>query len=325
MAGIPLINASTTGTMYGQFHGNEATGVSGGFHSMDNFILGAFAGSNTTAPTPITILATPSANLTTFNVGTGPNPQMGGVGRVGRTDVDGIAGDGMYQVDGKDAIIIIATDNDYANLMADPSGTHLLSNTTSLDYSGARPMAGGAFSATANITTGVLYETTDTLLYIDNNSAVALAYQGTARNFVDHLQFVTVGEPLSNLPTGNAALTYSGLAAMGIDADGFNIAEHAIFNMGVNFGTEMVTSFSADFGGDGSIAASNLPIDTSLGSFTGALTFTPPTMNPAAAMITTDTTGTMYGQFHGDGATGVTGGFHSMNNALLGAFAGSKE
>ena len=42
---INIINAGGSGTLYGQLHGTEATGVTGAFHNSGNNILGGFAGS----------------------------------------------------------------------------------------------------------------------------------------------------------------------------------------------------------------------------------------------------------------------------------------
>ena len=142
---------------------------------------------------------------------------------------------------------------------------------------------------------------------LGSDSAVVLLSIPTYGNAV-----IASGTPLTNIPSGN--FTYSGTLGTGFRSVNPQI-EYGSFLLTANFNNGTFTfdgsSLSDELSGSGNVNLVNG--DLSSNNIT---------------MITSGTnrTASMYGQFHGNGATGVSGVFHSNEASPVysGAFVGSR-
>ena len=261
----------------------------------------------------------------------------GGLGRVGRTAVDGIAGAGRYQVDGEDAVVLLLADSDFTELLADPSLSELLADDGDITF-GDSIVLGDAFNPQRTIlgrgengdrASGTLYRDDNdrTLIYVDDHTNLVVGYE--ARDGADA---TIVGSPVSNLPSGSH--TYSGFA-FGV-RDLVAGSRFGTFQLDVDFDRAMVTRFNAHIGNEdpndefsalhGRLVGMDIPLSLADGSFMGDLNFIGTEFRFVDyAIIYNPDMGTVQGQFHGDGATGVSGLFQNDGNDILGGFAGSRE
>ena len=269
----------------------------------------------------------------------------GGIGRLAEN----------VMVDNQPAILLVMSNTGIGGLLDDPTTTELLSNTAIIDYgawSSASPqsvLTGTAITTvdingrgTANAKSGTVHaqvgqaggQASQTYVYIDDHAAVVLGYEAVGDG---NLEFTMLGEPLSRMPTAMTA-TYSGFANVAVKNNAgtliSNLSGSDTFDMEVNFGTAMITGFTATFGSstapsvpnlDGTVTASGITINAN-GDFSGTAAFAQGAGGADGALISAnDANGSIYGQFHGDEAVGVTGAFHNSDNSVLGGFAGSKE
>ena len=245
------------------------------------------------------------------------------------------------QVDSKDAVLLIISDENINALLTSPLTAELLDNTgVPITYADS-PTITTTTTATAinaradgTMRSGSLYSLAvsggnsgTTSIYIDDHAPVVLGYEEQG----DNLELTMIGEPLPTAVTDFSG-TYSGFAAATriLPIASSIISRTTNFKMVVGFanGESTITSFAANFGAThGSISASNIPINANA-TFTsadgGTVTFTAAT-DTVTGTITTGGSGTLLGQFHGTTANGVTGAFHNSANTVLGGFAGSKE
>ena len=286
----------------------------------------------------------------------------GGVGRVlHRADMDGNAVDASgetltdqnnltpapFEVDDKEAVLLIISDTNINALLQAPLTTKLLDLDTTITYADTPTIQDGAGSgrpifahSTDNtVVSGRIFPQPDSSasnVYIDGHAPVVLGYEVSTGFTGENPEFAIIGEPL---PTtlDDFSGTYSGFAAVARENSGRINSERGTFQMMVSFanGESTITRFDADFvsGGfssptmSGSIDATNIPIANGIFSNAngGTVTFV---AGPAAlSVINTDNagSGTLLGSFHGTAGNGVTGAFHSANNSVFGGFAGSKE
>ena len=206
-------------------------------------------------------------------------------------------------------------------------------------------------------------------VYIDNRADVALGHTLVGG---EDFQLTAIGEIApSRLPQGESTMTYTGYIVVASPAAPNPPRPNSGgFTMEVDFGKGLVTSFNTPRGfedndrvtmqaiGDGTTGdnkkfeATEIVIDPSTGSFAGEINFTndyltpspstpssPPRMPLPGSIIKFNSRGSIYGQFHGDHARGVTGVFHSTPTppstnspsstpsptpTILGGFAGAK-
>ena len=282
---------------------------------------------------------------------TGMRTTVGGVGRVVGSNAE---------VDGKDAILMIISETAIGSLLDDPdnatTGTKLLDEDATIDYSGARPTikpnpaSMTPFNARGTDNSGqsgIVYQPTaaavggssdGSVVYIDDHAAVVLGYENSTDA---NMEITMVGEPLSfsRMPTTmDFSGTYSGFATAISKTNTFSLLTESrnAFNMVVG-STGSITSFDVNFGAEnGMVAAMNIPIDITDGTFASdensTVTFTAGSSDAGTINSTgASTSGTFLGQFHGMDAIGVTGAFHNSADAattaptVIGAFAGSKE
>ena len=273
--------------------------MSGGFHHENNQILGVFGG----VAEPFTTPRVPVR----FNATT----TSGGYGRLVR------------QEDGKDAAIIMSTTINIDNMLKSPDNNPVLQAITFA----AAPTT--AVTTVSPLSHGKRHDFDSGTVIIFDDAPLALGY---ADNSVG---FTSIGEPYSvsdsGLPTG--AQTYSGHAV--IDRPGYAAAAH------ITAVTLTVDNFRADqplvgltIGGTvgaqithGKMTASGIPIDIATGLFHsadgGTVAFTSG-HNTNTAVINESGGGVVYGQFHGQDAAAVSGGFHHNNNQILGGFAATR-
>ncbi|MGI9229247.1 MAG: transferrin-binding protein-like solute binding protein [Gammaproteobacteria bacterium] len=179
-----------------------------------------------------------------------------------------------------------------------------------------------AVASTSRVTGGNLYEfstvvngqSVDTLIFIDDDESVGILYgaiDGQAGLY-------TFGEQVSAIPTGQH--TYRGFNAIGRRQESVTSAElDGSFSMNVNFDQASVTSLSARTT-TSSVTGTNIPINMNQGTFTGAISLDGAYVGGSALE------GTVYGDFHGAGASEVSGVYHedATNPAYIGVFAGSR-
>lgn len=291
------------------------------------------AGGGTSAP----ITSTTGGGTSTSTSGGGgmPSAMLGGVGRI-----DNVA------VNGRHAIVSIASTQGIMGFLADHTTTQLLVSPNRIfdfNNNNRQPRLIVTPPGTERIQAGdgphlgrkflfLNREGNPMSVYIDDRAAVALGHELRASN---SYEFVAIGEIAPRqLPLGTAR--YAGLSAFAT-TDPMQDPDSRVFEMEVNFDTRQVTSFNtitSDLGrltmeaipGDtpnpNIPAAGHLKINMQTGSFTGTLNFEKGTLT--ATPLYKNTMGSIYGQFHGNDAIGVTGVFHSEDNTILGGFAGAK-
>lgn len=287
----------------------------------------------------------------------------GGVGRMIEQQVDGVR-----------TIVTIISLEGINSLVSNPSSTKLLGSPTIFDYrkagtneyetavqpesgsgiytkGGGFPVYGrGNQSQIEEDESGKVYTHAPTamLIYVDKYARVMLARPACTENCVPgDLQFVTIGDHATSLPTGDAK--YSGYAAAGRKQGNTLKLGGGYFTMTVDFGMEKVIDFAAYLGATGNILSptgnirhtGEVGINMQTGAFEGNAHFIKPdgpnavrgderVITDGADTISSGTPGKLYGQFHGQDATGVTGAFHNgvqnnIEDRVIGAFAGSKE
>ena len=276
----------------------------------------------------------PTPSFATDYTGVYPD---GGIGRIGRTAVDGIAGAGRYQVDGEDALVLVLAEDGLADLLADPSLTELLGRDDAVTF-GDTPVLAASFNPQRTIlgrgenndqATGTLYRDDNdrTLVYIDDHTNLVVGYE--ARDGADA---TIIGAPVSNLPSGSH--TYSGFAFAVRDLEVGS--RFGTFELDVDFDRATITNFNAHIGNEdpndefsalhGRLSGVNIPVSLADGSFAGDLDFFGTEFRFVDyAIIYNPDSGSLTGQFHGDGATGVSGLFQNDGNNILGGFGGAKE
>ena len=251
-------------------------------------------------------------------------------------------------VDGRQVVFMVgASDGDVNRFAANPAAAKLLDEDATIDFAaldnnnafgeGIKPGARTRVTVKDGAATlGYVYSPLerdtgsvgDTLVYIDARFPVVMSVEDTDSSAATPLEFTTIGAPLVSLPP-QGEFNYTGAAAYGRVGSSTHAAAGYTFTMTANFAEDagQVTRFQFGSGLHGNLRlqAANLPtIDTATGVFQGAIDFTAGS-GGATAIVPSNSTGTMYGQFHGDQAIGVTGGFHNNDNTVLGAFAGARN
>ena len=255
-------------------------------------------------------------SMTTVTFGSGTT--AGGIGRVSNA-----------RVNGQNAIVTVVADEggDLASLLADPVANAKLFEGDAIVFNGSNPVTIKAGTSAYTLGNGDYYppqssgyENNIPNLAVFIKDFVALGYDAQSGGLaVVAPPYTTAMGP----PTG--AHTYEGLAyaiRMGAVPTGGG------FTMAVNFANESseITSFSANLSTHGMITASGLNIDTTTGAFMGTAAFAAGTQS-TSIINAADSAGTIYGQLHGEGGPGVTGGFHNsattQADRVYGAFAGT--
>lgn len=169
----------------------------------------------------------------------------------------------------------------------------------------------------------------NTQVYIDAYAPVALAWRSRVGGDIGNV--LTIGVPYggeSSLPVGEQ--TYAGAATLHGDRDGVAGGVFTAFRGGfkliADFDTAnpRVTHFSTEIElgtRDDVTNMGEFAIDLADGTFTGAVKFDA----SKNTLIRQDATGEIYGQFHGEGATAVSGLYHNGmagDDLVFGGFAG---
>ena len=263
---------------------------------------------------PVTMPPGTSATTTPFIDAGAPvvfspgNTASGGYGRLAR------------QEDGKQAVIIVSADTAIVMQLGDSISNPVLQYVV---FSAATttlvPSAGEAATGGRRHDFGV-----GSRLFILDDAPLAMGYDGAS------VGFTSVGEPYSvsgsGLPTGQQ--TYTGRLWFSRD-DGNPLPPRLHSNLTLtvdNFhAATPILSITPFSGTNGGFSASNIPIDTASGIFISddgsTVTFT---AGRAVDAINASGGGTVFGQFHGEDATGVSGGIHHEDNEIFGAFAGTR-
>jgi hypothetical protein len=164
-----------------------------------------------------------------------------------------------------------------ASAVFDPNGIYFVQSNNYGDFYAGRTTVNGTLI--------------DVIIYEDNSQDVAAVYaESSGANVLGAL-----GPEVSNIPSGS--YTYAGTNIIGF-RDG-SYSEDGTFAMNVNF-----TSKAAQLTGStasSTIGGSGISINTSDGTFTGNNL----TLTESSSGLST--TATIHGNFHGSGATGVTG------------------
>ena len=155
--------------------------------------------------------------------------------------------------------------------------------------------------------------TFDAIVYGDNNAEVALVYlDGNEGSFV-----AALGEQVAAIPNGS--YTYTGTNVIGVRGEGPD--ELGTFSMAVNFaaGTAALTG-STPYS---TIGGSNISVNTSNGTFSGNNL----TLSLSDGEYIETSSAAIQGNFHGAGATGVTGLYYDTYTSIpiiVGAIAGTR-
>ena len=134
--------------------------------------------------------------------------------------------------------------------------------------------------------------------------------------------FSTFGRRVSNIPTGDMDFSYDGLNAITSAASN---PQRGSFTMSVNFADRLVKNLTATAGSgaDASmVTGSNIPINTDHGTFAGGINLSGQYVGGNAIQ------GRILGDFHGNGATEVSGIYYDTNTASPtygGIIAGSRQ
>ena len=230
-----------------------------------------------------------------------------------------------------------------AALLAAPATTDALATdsyihyatkpTTGLVPNGMTVVSGDInYRGESNAKSGTSYTSADDFItvYIDDHASVVVG--------ADLLiaQFVAIGEPYETATLPSGQFRYSGIAMYNAElSTGGGNRGGGGFKMRVDFAERKVTDFQAVMNNNngqlttdavtaaGLAAVNDIRIDPNTGAFRGGLNFvrgtdaTPAIENPSAGVV--------YGQFHGNAASGVTGAYHNTGNSVYGVFGGSKE
>ena len=151
-------------------------------------------------------------------------------------------------------------------------------------------------------------EPVSVVLYLDANDIVTIAYGESAdSNFL-----ITGGERVTNIPSGT--FTYAGTNVIG-NRDG-SYAEQGTFSMNVDFNARQASISGST--PSSTISGTNIAVNNSNGTFSSN-----------AIVLGIDGVpyqGTINGNFHGNGAVGVTGIYHENagNPVVAGAIAGTR-
>ena len=148
----------------------------------------------------------------------------------------------------------------------------------------------------------------DVLLYVDINDIVTIAYgEGAGSNLL-----LAGGEKVSNIPSGT--FTYTGTNVVG-NRDG-SASEDGTFTMGVNFNTQQASINGST--PSTTIDATDISVNNVNGTFS--------TTNLNLGINGNQFQGTLLGNFHGDGAVGVSGIYHDNGGdpGVAGAIAGTR-
>ena len=182
----------------------------------------------------------------------------------------------------------------------DPTG---VIDPAGVTYSGSN--AYGDYYAGTTTLNGV---PVNVVFYEDNSGQVFIGYlEGNGQNVA-----LAGGYKVSNIPTGT--YNYAGTNIIGF-RDG-SYFEEGTFAMGVDFanGTASLTGSTAS----STIGGSGISVNTSNGTFEGN--------NLTLSGNGVSTTASIYGNFHGNGATGVTGLYADNGSTpiVAGAIAGTR-
>ena len=168
------------------------------------------------------------------------------------------------------------------------------------------------------ITGGTLYEgeitvggqAVEVFVYIhDSKNVVAFESDDPVSSVNDNFLYTisTLGRRVSNIPTGDMDLSYDGLHIITDDAAN---SQRGSFTMSVNFADRLVNNLTAaaGSGADASmVTGSNIPINTSHGTFAGGISLSGQYVGGSAIQ------GRILGDFHGNGATEVSGIYYDTN------------
>lgn len=182
-----------------------------------------------------------------------------------------------------------------------------------IDDSGIRFLASNDYGDFYGGTVTVNGVAVDILFYEDFNGGVALGYlEGNGKNAA-----FAGGSQVSGIPSGS--YTYNGTNFVGVrDGSAF---EDGTFSMTVNF-----TSSTAALTGSTpttTIGGSNISVNTSNGTFTGDTL----TLTVSDGFETVTLPAAIHGNFHGAGATGVSGLYYDTYTSipvLAGGIAGTR-
>ena len=197
-----------------------------------------------------------------------------------------------------------------ANVMAPNISSYTTDPTGVIDLSGVNYVSSNSYGDLYAGTTTINGTTVDVVYYEDSSGQAAIGYlEGNGTNVA-----LALGYEVSNIPSGS--YTYTGTNIIGY-RDGSNF-EDGTFAMRVNFNTGTASLTGST--NTSAIGGSGISVNTSDGTFSGNnLTLTETTSGFT-------TTATIHGNFHGAGATGVTG-LYSDNGAtpiVAGAIAGTR-
>lgn len=192
---------------------------------------------------------------------------------------------------------------DIANYLPTPGG---VVDSSDVQLSGSNQY-GNFYTGQASVN-GVVV---DVLIYQDNTGQVEAGYAETSGFNAAYAG----GQRVSNIPAGSH--TYAGTNIIGA-RDG-SYFESGTFAMNVDFsnGTAAITGSTPT----SSIGGSNIAVNTSNGTFTGNNLTLTDTLNNVSFGANID------GNFHGNGATGVTGIYtdSGSNPVVAGAIAGTRQ
>lgn len=197
-----------------------------------------------------------------------------------------------------------------ANVMGANIQSYSPDPTGVIDPSGVTYTSSNAYGDFYSGTTTINGTQVNVLYYEDNSQQVAGAYLvGNGENAA-----IVLGNEVSNIPSGS--YSYTGTNVIGL-RDG-SYLEDGTFAMNVNF-----TSSTASLTGStasSSIDGSGISVNSSDGTFTSNnLTLT-------ENVSGLSTTATIHGNFHGSGATGVTGLYtdNATTPTIAGAIVGTR-
>tara|TARA_B110000503_G_C7109045_1_gene397261 strand:+ start:284 stop:1078 length:795 start_codon:yes stop_codon:yes gene_type:complete len=192
-----------------------------------------------------------------------------------------------------------------ANVMGANIQSYSPDPTGVIDPSGVNFSGSNAYGDFYTGTTTINGTQVNILFYEDSSQEVAGAYLvGNGENAA-----IVLGNEVSNIPSGS--YSYTGTNVIGL-RDG-SYLEDGTFAMNVNF-----TSSTASLTGStasSSIGGSGISVNSSDGTFTSNNL----TLTETASGLST--TATIHGNFHGSGATGVTGLY--TDNATTPTYAGA--
>lgn len=197
-----------------------------------------------------------------------------------------------------------------ANVMAANIQSYNTDPTGVIDPNGVNYLSSNAYGDLYGGTTTINGTSVDVIYYEDNSGEVAIGYlEGNGANAA-----LALGYKASSIPAGS--YTYNGTNIIGY-RDG-SYFEDGTFAMNVNFNTGTASLTGST--NTSSIGGSGISVNSSEGTFSGNnLTLTETTTGLS-------TTATIHGNFHGAGATGVTG-LYSDNGStptVAGAIAGKR-